>query len=227
MAEKKVYITGVTPTGVAVFPHLNKPDEYKGNKDFKTSLKLTAHEAADLIAKLTPLVEASYGAAEVELQEKIANGKDGKTKAAAKKCLETLLRSYPWTDDVDEDGEPSGDILFKFKSKAEYEDAKGVTRKITIPLFDAKRKASTAQVTFGSLIKVNYTVAPFFMSGTGLAGISLRLNGVQIRQLATGNYKADPTAMGFDEDEDGYSEEDALKAESQDEEGDDIDDEDF
>lgn len=212
MAEKKAPLEkGVTPAGIAQYPYLNTPDNYQGTLNYKVSLVIDGDEAADLVTKLTAAADAHFEATKDELKEKLNSAKTGADKAKAKKALEEIKVHYPFKDAVDDEGEPNGNYVFSFKAKAEYKDAKtGAIKKIVVPLFDAAKKPTTAVIRGGSTLKVAYVIAPFAMKDT--AGVSLRLTGVQIKELVSGSYGS-ADSLGFDEEEgftdDGSSESNA------------------
>jgi hypothetical protein len=81
-------------------------------------------------------------------------------------------------------------------------DNKPWNRKIA--LFDAKGKPilKIESVWGGSEVKVSYEASPYFIPGTGAAGLKLRLNAVQILKLVSGGNR-DAGAYGFGE-EDGF-----------------------
>lgn len=228
--QKQPKITGVTPVGVASYPYLNKPDtKYNADGEFKVSLALGGEETEALRAQIDEMT-AEYGEkVKAELQEKLAAAKTGAEKAKIKKAIEGLTINLPYSESVDDDGEPDGGYILKFKSKAQFKDKKtGKAIKRTIRLFDAKKKSTTVAVFSGSQIKVAYELSPYFVSGTGAYGVSLRLNAVQIIELSQGSGGGNASGYGFDEEE-GYESSDEdnqnnSEAEGGDQEGGDEDD---
>ncbi|MDE3021872.1 MAG: hypothetical protein KGI54_08435 [Pseudomonadota bacterium] len=205
--EKKEVIKGLTPVGTAVYPYLNKPDDVggKGRPKYKVNLRLSPEESQALIESLEPHAEAAYEQALAELRDKATNGKDGKAKASAKKAIEALQKHLPWVEDVDAEGEPTGDYLFKFASNAEYEKD-GKVHKVNIPLFNGKN-ITKVLVGGGSLLKVAYVVVPFYMPATNTAGITLRIDAIQVKKpVAPGAGGRTAEAYGFDEEDEGFDE---------------------
>lgn len=200
---------GLSPKGIAHFPYLNVPDEYKGKKAFKTGLTVAAEFAGPLVEKITEMTEALRVEIVAKLTDESKNGKDGKTKAAAKKALTELGVSLPFEDVVDNEGEPTGDIRFKFASNAEYEDKKTgaiVARKL--PLFDAGRKETKVAIWGGSVIKVSFEFSPWHMPANDKCGIKLRMSAVQVITPNTGGNKD----FGFGEEEGGFRDDGADDA---------------
>lgn len=229
MADKKkpTYTTFVTPVGVAIYPRLNAPDEYKGKKTYKTQLKLPADavvkvKGEEVVLKdlIDEQIEQHYEATKADLETKIAEEK-GEKKAKAKKALETLTKEYPYAAAFDDDGEETGDLVFKFKKNAEYKDAKGKMVQSKLTLIDAKKNPVNPAVWGGSEIKVSSEIFPYYSNATDTVGVSLRMRGVQIITLVQGSGGA---VNDFDEEE-GYEGEAEDKSTDKSDDSDDEDDE--
>jgi len=82
-------------------------------------------------------------------------------------------------DEVDEDGELTGRVLIKCKQKGKREvDGQLVDRKVKI--VDTKgNDASHVVATKGSIIRVSFTMIPWYMPTTKTAGKTCWLNSVQ------------------------------------------------
>jgi hypothetical protein len=198
MAERKVYTSLTTPVGIARYPHLNEADEYKGAKNFKTDLILDPEEdgVQDLLDTITEKAEEMLAKTLVEWKEK-----GGKHAANAKK----LELHVPFGPEYDDEGDETGRIVLKAKKKAEYE-VKGKLRTSTLPIFDAAKTKLTDcdPIWGGSRIRLSVELFPFASAANDLAGISLRMKGVQLIELKTGT-PATADDMGFGEVEDGYT----------------------
>lgn len=203
--NKPKALKGITPKGIAGWPKLNVPDEYKGKKSYKTNLTLSAEDAAPMIEMIAKATEEAHAATVAQLKETIANGKTGDAKAKAKKALAALVTGVPYADAVDAEGNETGDIVFKFKANAEFEDKKTKKiKQIKIPLFDAKGKPTNAAIWGGSEIRVAYALIPYYVASANTCGVSLRIEGIKVINLVSsgGGYSAD--SLGFGEEEDGY-----------------------
>lgn len=176
----------VTPKGVAIYPHLVTPDEYEGSLDYKVSLKLdpTATGVQDLLDAITQ-------AADTELERAVAemNAKGGKTKAAAK----DMAVSYPFEPEYNEEGEETGMVLLKAKSKAAGVSKKGPWER-KIPLFDSGAsgkvkpiKHGTIDIWSGSELKVEVKTNVYTAPGLKLAGVSFYIESVQVLSLSSGS----------------------------------------
>lgn len=194
----------LTPTGIAKFPYLNKPDT-KFNKDgeYRIRLILDAEGAAPIVAKLKAAAEKAYQDTKVELEEAFKTEK-GEKKAKAKKALDTLkLADLPMKDVYDDEGNETGQTELSFKMKAQRKDKEGNPIKMVPKLFDAKGNAFPAAQAIwgGSKCKVAAQIVPFYTAAVG-AGCSLRLSAVQIIELSSGN-SGTADSFGFGKEE-GY-----------------------
>tara|TARA_Y100001937_G_C7134332_1_gene339144 strand:- start:5164 stop:5835 length:672 start_codon:yes stop_codon:yes gene_type:complete len=153
--------TITTPTGVALYPWLSKPDtEYNKDGEYKVNLVLSKKEAQPIIDTINEVFSE--------------NLKD-ELKKQKKKTIKTA--NPPYADELDDDGKPTGNVIFKFKSKAAYKPA----------IFDAGGDTLTdTQIWGGSEIRVNAALYPYFVSTIG-AGVSLKLRAVQVIALVEGS----------------------------------------
>lgn len=203
MAEKQKYTKFVTPKGVAVFPRLNKPDtKFNPDGDWSTKLRMP------VIEEVQDLMNTIEAEAEKQFNETVEGfKKDGK--AAQAKAVKKA--DLPFRMAVDADGNETGEVEFSFKQKAVIKKKDGTTTNVTPGLFDAKGKPfpRAKAIWGGSTIKVSASIVPYYVAGTKQAGVSLRLNGVQVLELVTGT-GGDAKSMGFGEEE-GYEAEDDTK----------------
>lgn len=199
-----------TPKGIAAWPWLRKADDrpIKGKPRkpaFKCNLRLNGADAEALKAFLDPQVEASYAQAIKDNPKK----------------KKQIVKAYPYTAETDETGDvETGFTIFKFKQNATIKMKNGETVKVTIPLFDAKGKPLPANVVpySGSVVKVSYSLRPYFMESTDKAGISLDLSAVQVLELVSSSGgTADQYGFGS---EDGYEADDAEAADTDNKSGD-------
>jgi hypothetical protein len=158
MAQQPVTFT--TPKGIAQYPWLSKPDtKFSEEGDYKVNLVLSKQDALPILKQINEVYAENY-----EKEVKKANGKEVKKSVP------------PYAEEFDDAGQPTGNVILRFKSKAAYKpaifDAKG------IPMIDSN-------IWGGSEIKVNGSVAPYFTSLIG-AGVALRLRAVQVIQYVEG-----------------------------------------
>lgn len=201
----------VTPKGVAIFPRLITPDtKFNADGRFSVKLRLTAEEAAPICKRLEAAADAEYKAKVKEYKGK----KDKKGKEITVTKADT-----PWAV-ADDD---SGDLIFSFGMPAKVKSKKtGKEYNFKPALFDAKGQPMARKkgmdIWGGSEIKVSYEVRPYFVPKDYECGASLRLEGVQILKLVSGQGQ-DASSYGFGE-EDGYE---ADKGDFADESEDDTD----
>jgi hypothetical protein len=216
-----------SPKGTARYPYLNKPDtKFDADGVFKTDLVLSADDAETVDEVIQ---ETLAEAAEMAKRQAAAAKKKGKKQTPKESDL-------PRAEVLDDDGEETGEVAFRFKSKAS-----GVSQKTgkrwsrTMPLFDAKGRPSKANIYGGSVIKVAFTAVPW-VNPKCEYGVKLQMEGVQIIELVSGGGQKSASALGFGE-EDGYvaddeDEEDTVagdgdEAAADDTDTDDGDDDDF
>ena len=181
-----------SPVGTAVWPHLNKPDT-KFDKEigvYQTKLAVPAGEAEDTILALEKLL------------------KDGYTEhCKEQKRAKLRLADKPWTDEVDQDGKNTGNILFRFKVKAKT--MSGIDRRPI--LVDSDLKPMSDLIGSGSKMVVSYEPASWYVPSLGV-GMTLRLKGVQVLELREYSGGENAQELGF-EKQDGFKT-DTIPAES-------------
>lgn len=183
----------VTPKGVAVWPHLNEPD-YKFNAagEYSTKLRIPAEEAGELIETLEKIRDEYF---------EQAVKRDPKVKQYKMADL--------YDEEVDDQGDLTGNYIFKFKQKAVITSKAGVDYDMKIALFDSKRNKTTARIGGGSIIRIAGTAVGYAMPSTKMVGLSLRPGTVQVIELA-GNSEA--AAALFDIEDGFVADEDTAPA---------------
>ena len=203
MATKPKRPTFVSPKGTFKYPSLTKPDFGndafpKPDGEFKTAIVIPMDSAAQaFIDKLMPA-----------WTEAVRQGHEHFAKLALpqRKKLGALKEVMFYEEEFDkETEEPTGNIIFKAKTKYKILDKKtNEIRLNKISLFDAKGKplAAGTAIYGGTVGKISFQPAPYWVAGTGMAGITFYLNGAQVIDLVgPGNRSA--ASMGFGEEE-GY-----------------------
>lgn len=204
---KRTYPKFTSPRLNFKFPKLNEPDygtkEYPnpdGSYSVKGVLKADSPEAQAFIAKLQPHYDAAIKAAEEEFKE---------LKVETRKKLGGVQANDLFTTLYDpETEEPTGEIEFKFAMRASGEYKKGPktgkrwTRSPDI--YDAKGNLlrKVPAIGGGTIGKVSFEASPYFIKGTGVAGLKLSLLGVQVIELRSYGQRS-AADHGFGE-EDGY-----------------------
>ena len=166
----------VSPVGTAVYPHLNTPDtKYVDDGEFKTQLSVPEEEASKFISSLEEAYNSSYS-------KECTEQKKPKLKKA----------DMPWVEEYDEDGNSTGNILFKFKMKAKTKT--GIELRPLI--VDSDRKGCDSAIGSGSKLKVAFEARSWVVPALGV-GMTLRLRGVQILDLVEWSGGASAQSLGF------------------------------
>lgn len=209
--EKKQQLN--SPKGVFKYAHLNKPDfgteaHPKADGEFSVTIALDKDDAATkvFIAKL----EEQAAALEDQLQDEF-DGQSPKVKASWKQRKITEPTFMPfYADELTEAGEPTGRLLFRFKTKAQFKGKDGEIVKKVVPLVDGMGEMIPAKkrplVYAGTLGRAAFTLGLAFIPKDAQGYMSFYLNQVQIAKLVSSG-GAGQSAFGADEDSDFSAEE--------------------
>lgn len=195
----------VSPKAVFRFPNLIKPDmgtakHPKPDGEYNVQLVFNAQE-----------LEAFKKTIQNEIDEArtFAEASFAKLNPASRKKLGSMSFNEIGTELYDkETEEPTGEFSVKFATKASGKNKKtGEKWNRSLPMFDAKGKTmkGVTSVWGGSVGKVAFTCAPYFVEGTGTGGLKLFLESVQIIDLRQGG-GGSASDYGFGEEE-GYTQE--------------------
>lgn len=179
------YIGVVTPAGTAIYPYLTQPDtKYNAMGEYKVSLAVDEAEAAPLIANIEQATK--------QAEKLIPQGKRPK------------MAEPPYFNEVDDEGQATGRIVFKFKRKAKIVTKDGRTIEMDVKLFDAQGTLMTdvESIWGGSTLRASADLVPYYVASSG-AGVTLRLKAVQIIELKTGG-GSNASSFGFEATE-GYT----------------------
>jgi len=148
--------------GIAIYPHLNEPDtKFDDIGVYQLQLRLGPEEGQELIDKIENIRDQAY--------------KDECKKAKKPKLKKADL---PFTEEYDDDSNPTGNWLFRIKLKAQT--GRGLAQRPT--LVDAKAQPMTEAIGSGSEVNVDFDPRPWFVAALGV-GVTLRLRGVQVLDL--------------------------------------------
>lgn len=216
-SKKPALIKITTERGVAKFPFLNEPDT-KFNKDGEFRLGVILPEDTRnmepgknkgrlLTEMINEAADKAFEDAKLELEEKINSGElKGEKLAKAKQSLEKLARAdLPYKAVYDEEGNETGMLEFRLKMKAQRKDPKDPNKVIKqFPkLFDAggKEFPRSKAIWGGSEVKGAGSLTSYYIPGTGLAGVGIRLAACQVLKLRQSG--GDASSYGFGAEE-GY-----------------------
>jgi len=208
MSEKKPKVPRyTTPAGVAAFVWLNTPDtKFKADGEYTVSLIMDAEAAQPLIETLEAALKEAHDVAVASYMTKLEEAK-GPQKAKLKAKGEVNTGDF-YTPYYDDDGNETGEVIFKFKMNASFvkkENGEDKVIRMSPQMFDAKgvKLNSPPNVAPGSILKINFSPNPYYVDATHTAGIQLRLNAVQIIELKTFGGGGDAGSYGFQAEE-GY-----------------------
>jgi len=176
----------VTPKGVAVFPHLNRPDDKyaKDNQIGHYKVTLALDPGDDGVPELLSQLDEMY-----ELAREVNTRGRKKPKAADK----------PIKDELDDDNNPTGRVLLSFKVLAGGIDRNGERWERRPMIVDRFGDRLEENIGAGSVIQVSSNVDTFISDSIG-AGITLRLVGVMVHELVSFGEKT-AEGMGFEVEE--------------------------
>ena len=185
----------VSPVGVSQYAWLTTPDtRFDETGHYKTNLIINAKEAQSLKTQIDAEVKKS-----VALAKEKAKGK----------AIKEAPRPY---EDELIDGKASGNVIFKFKTKAKIIAKDGKVIPNRVALFDSAGKPMIdANVWSGSEMKVSAELIPYYTAMAG-AGVSMRLRAVQVTKLVEGG-SSNAKGYGFEKVKDGYEQPEAVAVE--------------
>jgi len=187
MSDKPRYEAFTSPVGEAVFPWITKADTtYNASGVFKTDLSVPFEAAQDFIAKL-----------EKARADFIATLPVGKQQALNPRPVYTDEYTRPeYPEDATDDekkairdawvGEPTGNVLFRFKLKAHVDTDDGGFDQTPVVVNAASGEKIAEAVFGGSVIRVRGQIVPYTNNAAGTVGVTLRMKAVQVIEIVTG-----------------------------------------
>ncbi|MBU4567021.1 MAG: hypothetical protein KKE29_20080 [Proteobacteria bacterium] len=193
---RKAWFRSVTPKGVAFFPKLDEPDtRFDTDGVYKIGLLLDEQEGEKFLAFLNEKRDEAVEFIK-DTREDIKPAKLKKMGAADVSCKM----------EEDDEGEETGNYIFNFKMKAKVTSKKtGKTYEFRPGVFDAKGNAidpTETPIWGGSVVKIAYELSPYYTPKDNEAGVSLRLEAVQVIERQ-GPGERSASSYGFGE-EDGF-----------------------
>jgi hypothetical protein len=201
-----------SPKGTFRFPKLSEPDfgndkfpKPDGEYSVQLVLQKDTPEFEQFLTVLKPHYEAALDQAEEAFKELPVGTRKKLGKVTANDLFVTLYDK--------ETEEPTGEVAFKASARASGErkfGPKAGTRWSFKPaIFDAKGKylAKVPDIWGGTVGRISVELSPYFIPGTGAAGLKMHLVGAQIIDLIQGGQR-NASDMGFGSEEGGYEQED-------------------
>lgn len=189
MAEKQKLTVFCTPPGYAVFPWITKADtEHDAAGIFHTDLAIPFEEAQELVATLEKARDDFIATLPVAKQKALV---------ARPVYTEELTRpDYPEDATKEEkqairdawEGEPTGNLLFRFKLKNNVTTQAGATFTQEPAVLDHETcEKIEGPVYSGSLIRIKGQVVPYTNSAVGIVGVTLRMRSVFVLEQVGGS----------------------------------------
>ncbi len=178
------FINIVTGKGILSYPHLKTADtKFSEVGAYKTGFIVDQAGHDILVGKLQPI-----------LDEYVNSDKERKTKH------KSWSVSLPFDEQLDDQGDETGNYIWKFSQKAYYVKDDGERIDFSVSMIDAQRQPIDVNPYGGTVAKIRAQVRPYAMSTSKSYGLSLKPNMVQILELVSGG---GASTDGFDEEE-GY-----------------------
>jgi hypothetical protein len=202
MASNK-NVNGVSPKGVAVFPWLTKPDtKFRAEGQYKVTLRVSEDEAEALKKQIDSLSEEALKETKKDLTKKLNEAATGRDKAKYKQAIESLEVNTPYSEAVDDEGNTTGELEFRFSTSAVVKRKDGSTEPKALIFVDAKKQRfNPPSVYGGSVLRIAYSASPYYVAARNSVGVSLYIQAVQVIKLVSGSDSGD--GFGFGE-EDGF-----------------------
>ena len=196
MAERKKKIIKRTPVGLASFPWLTKADtKFDVAGEYKVDLIFEADVIEELKDELDALLDTFFE----------------EQKAEAKPQVAKIMKKVSVGKDVfDDQGDETGQVMLRFKQKAQISDKAGKVYAMTVNGFDSVGKplAKDVAVYGGSELKVNFEAVPYMSAKDKECGLTLRLRAYQVITLNSGS-SGSASSFGFDAEE-GFEQDDGF-----------------
>ena len=187
MSDKPRYEAFTSPVGEAVFPWITKADTtYVQTGVFKTDLSVPFEQAQDFIAKLEK--------ARADFIATLPTAKQGALTPRPVYTDEYTRPEYPEDATDDEKkairdawvGEPTGNVLFRFKLKAHVDTDDGGFDQTPVVVDASTGERVTDAVFGGSIIRVRGQIVPYTNNAAATVGVTLRMKAVQVIEIVSG-----------------------------------------
>lgn len=184
--KKKARVLVTTPAAEAIWPKLHEPDtkwKAEGEYSVKMAFDPADEKVKPFLAHIEALVDESFAKAQDENP----------------KFKKVMTRVSPTKPELDDNGDETGRVALSFKKAAKVTSKKnGKTYEFRPMLYDATLAPlpSGVKVGGGSVIRVSFEPYAYFSAKDKEAGISLRLEAVQVLELRSYERKSG-ASFGF------------------------------
>lgn len=163
----------MSPFGIAAHPWLNKPDtKYNDSGVFKVDLRLTGEAAQKFMDQIKAQSDRFHAEHTAEMKP-----------VDAKKW--TVF--YPFEEVEDDDGNKTGEVLFKFRQNHTIRLKSGEEKKVTLRLQNGGGKDSDKAIWGGSELRTMYATRDIVMTSNKEVGVRLDFCGAQVKVYGTGS----------------------------------------
>tara|TARA_B110000503_G_scaffold38093_1_gene62507 strand:- start:17365 stop:17991 length:627 start_codon:yes stop_codon:yes gene_type:complete len=174
--------------GKSLWSKVFEPDtKFIEDGEYSTQVIVSEADAAQVCEQLEALIDEEFN--------KIVKDKP---------ALKATLSKRPVTEpDIDQDGNATGNVVFKSKLKAKIRSKTGAVYNQKPNVVDAKRNPMTGiqLVGNGSLVKIAVEPITYYMPSSKQVGVSLRLKAMQVIDLVEHGV---PSADSLFDDEEGF-----------------------
>ena len=174
--------------GKSLWSKVFEPDtKFIEDGEYSTQVIVSEADAAQVCEQLDALIDEEFN--------KIVKDKP---------ALKATLSKRPVTEpDIDQDGNATGNVVFKSKLKAKIRSKTGAVYNQKPNVVDAKRNPMTGIQLVGNGSLVNIAVEPitYYMPSSKQVGVSLRLKAMQVIDLVEHGV---PSADSLFDDEEGF-----------------------
>lgn len=172
--------------GKSVWAKVYEPDtRFNEDGEYSIQVVMPEEEAAQVCEQLEALIDAEF--------DKVV-----KDKPQAKATLSKRPITEP---EMDQDGNATGNVVFKSKLKAKIRGKNGQTYKQKVNVVDAKRNPMMGDqlIGNGSVVKIAVEPVTYYMPSSKTVGVSLRLKALQVIDLVEHG-----TATSIFDEEEGF-----------------------
>lgn len=191
MSTKKSYLDIVTPIGTFLYPYITRPNVHDPENTYsprhdqyevKIAFDKGSEEWKELLEIMRPIEEEGKAVA-----------KDMIDSLPAAKRKKFNIKDFKWYREEEdrETGELTGRMIIAAKTQAELKLTRGPrageTIKRTVPVFDSDGNIMRPcpEIWGGTTGRLSCRVAPYFIQGSNLMGLTFYLNAVQVYSLVS------------------------------------------
>lgn len=188
MSDKQPLQAFLSPAGEAVFPWITRADtEHDAAGVFHTDLSIPFEEAQDFIATLEKSRDGFIQTLPIAKQKSL--------QPKAVYFAEMTRPDYPEGATREEkaairdnfEGEPTGNVVFRFKLKNNVTTQDGTTFMQTPVVVDDSTGEDIEGAVFGgSIVRVKGQIVPYTNAAAGIVGITLRMKAVFVIEQVGG-----------------------------------------